>query len=164
MTDYKAVAAGEGLERISVPGETLRFKVTGDDTGGALDYLVLTIDPGCGPPLHIHHTQHETIHFLQGRFKVQVEDEVFISEPGGFVSFPIGVRHCFVNLSDQPCDCILTFSPGHTDRFFEDFGPAVRQSEGAPDPAVLGPIFAKHTWELAGPPLSADERLEPAGH
>jgi len=27
---------------------------------------------------------------------------------------------------------------------------------GQPDPAKIGPVFAKHGWELVGPPLSAD--------
>jgi quercetin dioxygenase-like cupin family protein len=154
---YKALAVDEGLVRHSVPGETLTFKVTGDDTGGALDYLVLAIQAKSGPPLHIHHKQHETIHFLKGRYKVQVEEEVFVCEEGGFVWFPIGVRHAFLNLTDEPGRCVLTFAPGYTDRFFEEFGPAMRSFHGEPDPAVLAPIFQRHDWELAGPPLSPDE-------
>src|SRR5262245_45859558 len=69
---YKALAVGEGLLRHSVPGETLLYKVTGDDTDGALDVFVLSISPKSGPPLHIHHQQHETIHFTKGRYKVQI--------------------------------------------------------------------------------------------
>src|SRR5215831_4972635 len=74
---YKALTAGEGLLRHSVPGETLLYKVTGDDTDGALDIFVLSIEPKSGPPLHIHHRQHETIFFTKGRYKVQVGDDVF---------------------------------------------------------------------------------------
>ena len=66
---YKILRPEEGLERLSVPGETLSYKVCGDDTGGAFDYLVLTIQPGSGPPLHIHDVQHETVHFVAGRMQ-----------------------------------------------------------------------------------------------
>lgn len=52
---HKALAAGEGLLRHSVPGETLLYKVTGNDTDGALDIFLLSIQPKSGPPLHIHH-------------------------------------------------------------------------------------------------------------
>jgi quercetin dioxygenase-like cupin family protein len=151
---HKALAAGEGLLRHSVPGETLLYKVTGDDTDGALDIFLLTIQPKSGPPLHIHHQQHETIYFMKGRYKVQVDDDVFRCEAGGFVHIPIGARHAFMNVSDQPGECIVTFSPGATDKFFEEFAPAVRG--GQPDPAKIGPVFAKHRWELVGPPLSDD--------
>jgi quercetin dioxygenase-like cupin family protein len=151
---HKALAAGDGLLRHSVPGETLLYKVTGDDTDGALDIFLLSIQPKSGPPLHIHHRQHETIYFTKGRYKVRVGDDVFHCEPGGFVHIPMGARHAFMNVSDQPGECIVTFSPGATDKFFEEFAPVVRG--GHPDPAKIAPIFAKHGWELVGPPLSAD--------
>jgi len=151
---HKALAAGEGLLRQSVPGETLLYKVTGDDTDGALDIFVLSIQPRSGPPLHIHHRQHETIYFTNGLYKVQVDDHVFRCEAGGFVHIPMGARHAFMNVSDQPGECIVTFSPGATDKFFEEFAPVVRG--GHPDPANIAPIFAKHGWDLVGPPLSAD--------
>ena len=144
----------EGLVRQSVPGEDLVFKVTGDDTEGRLDYFALDILPDSGPPLHIHHKQHETIHFLTGRFRVHINGEEWTCEPGSFCHFPVGVVHAFLNVSSEPASCILTFTPGHTDEFFAEFGPIIRSFNGPPDPAVIGPIFAKHDWELVGPPLN----------
>ena len=153
----KVLAAPDGLLRHSVPGETLLYKVNGADTNGALDVFVLTIQPHSGPPLHIHHHQHETIHFLKGHYKVQLGDEMFRCEPGGFAYIPMGVRHAFLNVSDEPGECVITFSPGGTDKFFEEFAPVVH-AQHPPDPTTIAPIFAKHGWELVGPPLSADER------
>jgi quercetin dioxygenase-like cupin family protein len=165
---YKILQPGEGLERLSVPGETLSYKVCGDDNGGAFDYLVLTILPGSGPPLHVHHVQHETIHFVTGRYKVQAADDVRIVDGGGFLWVSPSVPHCFVNLSSEPGMCVLTYTPGNSHKFFEEFGPAVRSFNGPPDPAVIGPIFERHTWSVVGPQLAADEDLTPlpvgAGH
>lgn len=144
----------EGLLLQSVPGEDLLFKLTGEDTGGALDYFLLDILPDSGPPLHVHHKQQETLHFLSGRFRVHIDGEDTICETGAFVHFPIGCVHAFQNISDEPAKVILTFTPGHTDLFFEEFSPIIRGFDGPPDPAVLAPIFAKHGWELKGPPLS----------
>ena len=152
---HKVLAANDGLLRHSVPGETLMYKVTGDETDGALDVFVLNVQPNSGPPLHIHHHQHETIYFLKGRYKVQLDDDVFRCEAGGFVHIPMGTRHAFLNVADQPGECVITFSPGGTDKFFEEFAPAVRR-EGPPDPATIAPIFAKNGWELVGPPLPPD--------
>jgi len=152
----KVLAAPDGLLRHSVPGETMLYKVNGADTNGALDVFVLTIQPHSGPPLHIHHHQHETIHFLKGRYKVRLGDDLFQCEPGGFVYIPMGVRHAFLNVSEEPGECVITFSPGGTDKFFEEFAPAVH-AQHQPDPTTIAPIFAKHGCELVGPPLSADE-------
>ena len=80
---HKVLAAPDGLLRHSVPGETMLYKVNGTETQGALDVFVLAIQPNSGPPLHIHHHQHETIYFLKGSYKVQLGDDVFRCEPGG---------------------------------------------------------------------------------
>lgn len=152
----KVLGANEGLIRTSVPGETLTYKLTDQDTNGAYDYVVLDVQPKSGPPMHIHHKQQESIHFLKGRYKVQIEDEVFYVEEGGFVHIPIGVNHAFINVTDELGEAIFIFSPGGSDKFFEEFSPVIRGFDGPPDPAVLGPIFAKHDWELTGSPLSAE--------
>ena len=152
---HKVLAANDGLRRHSVPGETLMYKVTGDDTDGALDCFVLSIQPKSGPPLHLHHHQHETIYFLKGSYKVQIDGDVFRCQAGGFVHIPMGARHAFLNVGDQQGECMVTFVPGGTDRFFEEFATVVRQ-DTPPDPAKIAPIFARHGWELVGPPLSAD--------
>ena len=44
-TEYKVFAEDEGLILRSGPGRDLIFKVTGDDTGGALDYFIVQVAP-----------------------------------------------------------------------------------------------------------------------
>jgi quercetin dioxygenase-like cupin family protein len=151
----KVLAATDGLLRHSVPGETLLYKVNGADPNGALDVFVMAIHPRSGPPLHVHHHQHETIHFLSGRYKVQLGDDVFRCEQGAFLYIPMGVRHAILKVSDHPGECVDTFTTAGTDKFFEEFAPVVR-AQHPPDPAKIAPIFAKHGWELVGPPMSAD--------
>jgi quercetin dioxygenase-like cupin family protein len=72
---HKVLAPGEGLRIPSGPGRDLIFKVTGEDTGGALDYLIVEVAPNGGPPLHLHHTKDESIQAVKGRFKVQIGEE-----------------------------------------------------------------------------------------
>ena len=76
-TGHTVLAPDEGMRLQSGPGRDLVFKVTGEDTGGAFDYFTVEVAPKGGPPLHVHHKQEETIHVLQGRFKVRIGDEVF---------------------------------------------------------------------------------------
>ena len=150
----KVLASYEGLRLQSGPGRDLVFKLTGEDTRGALDYFVCEVAPHGGPPLHVHHRQDETIHVLSGRFKVRIGDEEHILDPGGLAYLPAGLPHAFLNLTDQPTEVIIVFAPGGGHKFYEELGPATRN--GTPDRAVVAAIFEKHYMSLLGPPLSAD--------
>ena len=148
------LAAADGLRLQSGPGRDLIFKVTGEDTGGAFDYFIVEVAPHGGPPLHVHHRQEETIHVLSGRFKVRIGDDVFELQEGGFAYLPSGVPHAFLNLTDQPAEIIVVYTPGGGHKFYEELGPATRN--GPPDRTVVAAIFEKHGMSLLGPPLSAD--------
>jgi quercetin dioxygenase-like cupin family protein len=149
----KVLAPSEGLRLQSGPGRDLVFKVTGDDTGGAFDYFVVEVAPHGGPPLHVHHEQEETIHVLTGRFKVRIGEETFELAPGGFAYLPSGVPHTFLNLTAEPAEVIVVYTPGGGHRFYEELGPLTRN--GTPDRAVVAALFEKYEMTLLGPPLTA---------
>ena len=151
---HKVLGPGEGLRLYSGPGRDLIFKVTGEDTRGAFDYFIVEVAPKGGPPLHVHHKQEETIHVLKGQYKIKIGDEEFICKEGGFAYLPAKVPHAFLNLTDEPGEIIVVYTPGGGHKFYEEFGPVARR--GAPDPKVLGPLFAKYDMTLLGPPLSPD--------
>jgi len=150
----KVLAAREGLRLQSGPGRDLIFKVTGEDTGGAFDYFIVEVAPKGGPPLHVHHKQEETLHVLKGRYKVRIGDDIYTLEEGGFAYMPSKIPHAFLNLTDQPGEIIVVYTPGGGHKFYEEFGPISRM--GPPDPKVIGPLFTKYDMSLLGPPLSAD--------
>lgn len=150
----KVLASEEGLRLQSGPGRDLIFKVTGEDTGGAFDYFVVEVAPRGGPPLHVHYKQEETIHVLKGRYKVQIGDEFYQIEEGDFAYLPSNIPHAFLNLTDQPGEVIVVYTPGSGHKFYEEFGPIARM--GPPDPKVIGPLFKKYDMELLGPPLTPD--------
>lgn len=151
---HKVLASSEGLRLQSGPGRDLIFKVTGEDTGGALDYFIVEVAPHGGPPLHVHHAQHETIHVLTGRFKVRIGDELFQLDKGGFAYLPAQIPHTFLNLTDEQSEIIVVYTPGGGHKFYEELGPATRN--GMPDPAVVAAIFERHHMSLLGPPLTSD--------
>src|SRR5947207_5091013 len=91
----RGLSADEGLRLQSGPGRDLVFKLTGEDTGGALDYFVVEVAAHGGPPLHVHHRQEETLHVLSGEFKVQIGDATSVLERGGFAFMPAGIPHAF---------------------------------------------------------------------
>jgi quercetin dioxygenase-like cupin family protein len=150
----KVLASGEGLRLQSGPGRDLIFKVTGDDTGGAFDYFIVEVAPHGGPPLHVHHNQEETIHVLKGRYKVRIGDEIFHLLEGGFAYLPSRVPHAFVNLTDEPGEIVVVYTPGGGHKFYEELGPISRGAH--PDRAVIAALFEKYDMTLLGPPLSLD--------
>src|SRR5438876_10548304 len=149
----KVLDPGDGLRLRSGPGRDLIFKVTGDDTRGAFDYFIVEIAPKGGPPLHVHHTQEETIHILKGRFKVRIGEEIFRLDEGGFAYLPSKVPHAFLNLTDEQGEVIVVYTPGGGHKFYEELGPA---SRGGADRATIAGIFTKHGMTLLGGPLSPD--------
>jgi quercetin dioxygenase-like cupin family protein len=148
------LAEGEGRILKSGPGRDLIFKVTGEETGGLLDYFIVQVAPKGGPPLHVHHGQEETLHVLKGSYKVRIGDEVFRVEPGGFAYLPSNVPHTFLNLTSEAGELIVTYAPGGGHKFYEEYGPLARS--GPPDPKVIGPLFEKYNMSLLGPPLRPD--------
>lgn len=151
---YTVLAPDEGRRLQSGPGRDLLFKVTGEDTGGAFDYFTVEVAPKGGPPLHVHHSQEEAIHVLKGRFKVRIGDELFHLEEKGFAYLPSEVPHAFLNLTDEPAEIVVVYTPGGGHKFYEELGPATRN--GASDRATVAAIFEKHGMSLLGPPLSDD--------
>jgi quercetin dioxygenase-like cupin family protein len=151
---YKVLTSGEGLRLQSGPGRDLIFKVTGEDTGGAFDYFIVEVAPRGGPPLHVHHKQEETIHVLRGRYKVRIGDEIFVCEPGDFAYLPSKVPHAFLNLTDEPGEVIVVYTPGGGHKFYKELGPLTHGAR--PDPNAVRALFTKYDMTLLGPPLSAD--------
>lgn len=153
-SQHKVLAPGEGLRLQSGPGRDLIFKVTGEDTGGAFDYFIVEVAPRGGPPLHVHHKQEETIHALKGRYKIRIGDEIFVCEEGGFAYLPSRIPHAFLNLTDEPGEIVVVYTPGGGHKFYEELGPISRSAH--PDRAAIAALFEKYDMALLGPPLSAD--------
>ena len=151
---YKVLALGEGLRLQSGPGRDLIFKVTGEDTGGAFDYFIVEVAPHGGPPLHVHHKQEETIHVLKGRYKIRIGDEIFYCQEGGFAYLPSKVPHAFLNLTDEPGEIVVVYTPGGGHKFYEELGPISRS--GSADRNAIAEVFAKYGMTLMGAPLTPD--------
>jgi quercetin dioxygenase-like cupin family protein len=149
-----ALREGEGQRLWSGPGRDLIFKLNGDQTGGAFDYFIVEVAPRGGPPLHVHHSQDETIHVLKGVFKVRIGDDTFTLNQGGFAYLPANVQHAFLNLTDAPGEVIIVFVPGGGHRFFADLAPLARAEKR--DHAAIARVFTEHDMTLLGPPLTQD--------
>jgi quercetin dioxygenase-like cupin family protein len=154
IAERRVLKRGAGLKLQSGPGRDLIFKVTGEDTDGALDYFIVEVAPHGGPPLHMHHHQEETLHVLKGSYKVRIGDDVYRCDEGDFAYLPKGVPHAFLNLTDEPGEIVVVYAPGGGHKFYEELGPMTRG--GTIDRVAVAALFTKYDMTLLGPPLTPD--------
>ena len=64
------------------------------------------------------------------------------------------VPHAFLNLTDEPGEIIVVYTPGGGHRFYKELSPLTRS--GSPDRATVAAVFEKYGMTLLGPPLPAD--------
>ena len=92
--------AGEQLYD-PVQGDTLVFRETARDTGGALLRGEFVVPPRFSVPLHVHPLQEEDFEVLSGTFVIQIEDEHRSLVEGEEATVPPGTPHRFYNEDDQ---------------------------------------------------------------
>jgi quercetin dioxygenase-like cupin family protein len=79
---------GERMTFLGVDGDRLRVSST--------------VEPGAGPPMHVHHLQTETVRVERGRIGVAVAGaEPVFAGPGEAITFEPGVEHRFWNAGDD---------------------------------------------------------------
>jgi len=84
-------------------GERLRIlRIIGEGPTARLEGDVL-VDPGAGPPMHVHHFQEEGFRVVEGRLGYQLMGGTAqYLEAGETATFPAGVAHRFWNAGDVP--------------------------------------------------------------
>jgi hypothetical protein len=70
-----ALGPGEGLAVRNPVGGILTFKVTADQSGGAVTALDTVAAPGEGPPLHVHRDEDEIVYAVDGMLRLKLADE-----------------------------------------------------------------------------------------
>lgn len=87
------------------------------------------MEPGWGPPPHVHHREDEAFHVIEGRMMFRCGEEEFEATSGAVVAPPRGVPHAFVNVGGGVARMPVICTPGGFDGFFRDpdalgdFGP-----------------------------------------
>jgi len=150
MLEAAIVRANEGKVLDTLPGETAVFKLTGDNSSGVLDFLIVTNGPKSGPPLHIHTHANELFYILEGSLMMKCGEELTQVSTGDLVYIPKGLPHTFTNISDEPAKAINVFCPSGIAQFLEEVSTHV-----APTNELLGEIANRHDLQIVGPPLAA---------
>ncbi len=115
---------------------------------------------GDSPPLHIHHTQDETFHVLDGELRLRVNGEDRVAGAGEWMLAPKGIPHTYRVESDEARWLVVT-TGGEFEGLVRELG---RPAESAGLPVSAGPptpeqqqaleeACKRHDIELVGPPL-----------
>ena len=116
---------------------------------------------GSSPPFHLHRTEDELFHILEGDYRLKVQDQEQRVGPGAIVLLPKGVPHTYRVESAQGGRCLTVTVGGDFERFVRAISRPAERSE-LPKPAglpstdamqALRATAAKHGIEFVGPPL-----------
>lgn len=100
-------------------GEELTFVRLIENASGGILEVENKIQPGAGPPMHIHWLQDESITVVKGRIGVHVAgQEPAFHGPGESVTFQKGVAHRFWNAGEETLICKGWVSPANNLVFF----------------------------------------------
>ena len=145
---------GGGLAVENPVGGVLTFKAMSDETGGVLTVIETTAAAGEGPPLHVHSENDETIHTLEGHFRIKVGAQMIDAPAGSFVFIPRGTPHTWQNIGGAAARFLAALIPA--DRKFEEFFIRYAQLQAHERGPEAFARLASQTraLEVVGPPLA----------
>ena len=77
------------------------------------------VNPGSGPPMHVHHLQDESLTVIEGLLAGQIQGgEVKYYHPGETVFFARGIAHKFWNAGDIMLKCKGFITPVYNFEYF----------------------------------------------
>lgn len=144
------VGAGEdrfGIHKTLGPS-TIDFKVTAEDSGGAMLVIENTNRAKGGPARHLHVDQEEHFYVIEGDYAIEIGQERFVLKAGDSILAPRQVPHVWACVGNSLGRLLITFTPpGKMEAFFREV------SKGNAMPPQDPALWRAHGMELVGPPL-----------
>jgi quercetin dioxygenase-like cupin family protein len=152
------LAPGEGLSVENPVGGILTFKITSDESEGALTAIETFVVRQEGPPLHVH-DQDEVIYILAGSLRIKLGDSLRGAPAGSFVFIPRGTPHTWQNVGAEPLRFFATIMPAATafEEFFKRYAQLPAEERGVEAFARLA--AETKAFEVVGPPLAESDPL-----
>jgi mannose-6-phosphate isomerase-like protein (cupin superfamily) len=133
-------------------GQLGEIKATAEQTGGAYTLVEITVGPGYGTPLHVHHTEDEAFLVIEGEAAFEVGDQVVQAGPGDFLFGPRDIPHRWSTETGARLYYLL--SPGGFEALIREVGvPAPERTVPPADllpPADAAEIVARHGNAIVG--------------
>jgi quercetin dioxygenase-like cupin family protein len=116
---------------------------------------------GSSPPFHLHRTEDELFHVLEGEYRIKVKDQEHRVGAGEVMLIPKGVPHTYRVESAGGARCLTITVHGDFERFVRTISrpaerPELPMRTGPPSPETIQALkatAAKFGIEFVGPPL-----------
>jgi len=149
------ISAGEGrlhghMKLKGVNSNVLDVKISGEDTDDNLAIFEQTsLSQGKGTPLHIHNSQDEIFHVLEGAYYFQVGEEKYDLSQGDSIFLPRKVPHAWTQVSEKGKMTVVVQPAGKLENFFV----TMSTLDHEPTPKEIAKIFSDNDMQVVGPPL-----------
>jgi len=145
-------------ERHVIGVSSTAFKVSTEDSAGALFVIEHASRKKGGPPRHLHHTENEWFYVVEGEYIAEIGSQRFQLKPGDSILAPREVPHAWAYVGEGPGKLLIAFAPaGKMEAFFRDNEKPRDQGVYLDDAAV----YRAYGLELIGPPLAIDTAAHP---
>jgi mannose-6-phosphate isomerase-like protein (cupin superfamily) len=132
-----------------------------DEAEDGMSVMEALAPHGDSPPLHVHHTEDEAFHVLEGELRIRAADADMTIGAGETLLAPKGVAHTYRVESPAGARFLVMTTRGDFERFVRTLSRPAERSElptphGPPTPEqaeALAAAAREHGIELVGPPL-----------
>lgn len=135
-------------------GESGRWLLRGEDTGGLYSFFEVSSPAGEGPPPHIHEDVDESFYVIEGEYEISLGEEKHKAGPGSLVYGPRRVVHSFVNTWHGTSKMLCIATPGGIETWFEELGQLLAGG-GPPDWDRMQELASRHRITGLRPPGEA---------
>ncbi len=132
-------------------GEVLSFARKVSDESGEWLEGDNQVQPGSGPPMHVHYKQSESLTVLKGKIGIQRlgQPPEYFGE-GSTVMFEAGDAHRFWNAGDAPLVCRGVIKPAHNIEYFlTEIYKSAKANGGKPGSFDAAWLLTKYRSEFA---------------
>jgi quercetin dioxygenase-like cupin family protein len=160
MSDAVPVALGpDGGRTFSNPlGGGVTMKLSAAETGGSLNVFESVVDPGEGPPVHLHVGEDEAMYVVEGTVRFKLGEKLDEMSAGGLAFIPRGLPHAWQNVGTGRARLLFSFAPASPgmEEFFAALAEVPADGPWREEFARLG---SKAGMEVVGPPLTQSDPL-----
>lgn len=140
----------------------VRIRVSHEDGIDGLSVIENWAPFADSPPLHVHGTEDELFHILEGEFRFVAGEEELRVGPGEMVLTRQGVPHTYRVESPAGGRWLVITTQGDFERFVREISrpatvPELPAAAGPPGPEevqALAAVAMRHHIQLVGPPLA----------
>jgi quercetin dioxygenase-like cupin family protein len=133
--------------RLSLGGLDVVFRLSGEETGGAVAVVEHPIQPRILVPPHWHEHEDELTYVIEGEIGARVGDREVTLPGGEYLWKPRGVPHAFWNAGGTPARILDVIVPAGFERFFVELADLIARGATTGEIEEAGHRYGHHLHE-----------------